>query len=74
MSDVFRLCVGHFHIVLDIFFFFNNANQFKDKEWSSLPKFWTFYIFTVSRSRSKIQDCLRKFGKPENVSDIVSDV
>ena len=32
MSDVFRPCVGHFHIVLDIFSFFNNANQFKDKE------------------------------------------
>ena len=31
-------------------------------------------MFTTSRRRSRIQDCLRKFGRPENVSEIVSDV
>ena len=44
MSDVFRLCVGHFHIVLDLFFFFNNANQFKDRI-VIIAKIWDIFYF-----------------------------
>ena len=77
MSDDFELCVGHFHIIPEVFLSIigTMGSMVKNSTGTIFARVWDIsYIFGTPRTESKILDCLAKPVRPENVSDYLSDV